>query len=137
MNKRKYTARDRFFTVALVLTALILNSGCTPREPLEPGRSFYNQIMGELQASERRPLDSLWMASQRALEVLELRIVAREKDALSALLRARGAEGKEVKVRLEKVSDSTTLVKVKVDLLGDQHQSQLILDQILREMAND
>jgi hypothetical protein len=124
------------FLSSLVVTTSLLLSSCSAKEPLQPGKSFYNQIMGELQASEQKPLDNLWASSQRALESLELRIVAREKDALSAMVRAKGAEGKDVKVRLEKVSENTTLVKVKVGLLGDQHQSRLIMDEIQRGTDN-
>jgi ABC-type glycerol-3-phosphate transport system substrate-binding protein len=126
-------------TIASSIAGLLLSIilvGCAGQEALQPGRSHYNQIMGELQASEQKPLDSVWSSSQKALEQLELRIVAREKDALSALVRAKGAEGKDVKVRLEKISENNTLVKVKVGILGDQHQSRLILDEIQSDLSS-
>ena len=118
-----------------VLGTTLAASGCAKNLPTQPGQTNYRKFSGELAANENTPINTVWEASQRALEALELRVITRDKDALSAIIEAEGAEGKDVQVRLERLNDYSTMVKIKVGLLGDQLQSRLILDKIQEEIS--
>ena len=126
----KITKIFRATSLALTFASVVIFNGCISQAPIEPGSSVYNKVIGELTAKEEYALDNVWTAAQSALEELELDVITRDKDALTGVLKARGAEGKDIKVRLERLSKTATLIKVKVDFLGDELQSNLVLEKI-------
>lgn len=105
-------------------------SGCVP--VLVGGAAGYNvaYVAGELQATEDMPIQETFQATQDAVQDLGLVITDRDKDELSAVVIARGAEDKKVKVQLERVTDNSTMLKIRVGIIGDQNFSNAVLDRI-------
>ena len=113
-----------------VCCLLVLSSGCVPLLLGSAAGGAYAYVAGEMQVTEHVPMEVLWIASQEALEDLELQVVSRDKDGLTAAITALGSEEKEIKVRLEKKSASITVIRIRVGIFGDEQFSQLILEKI-------
>lgn len=121
----------------LLLLQLSLLSGC-PAVLLggaAAGAALYNH--GSLTATRNVTLDRAFIASRLALEDLGVIIVSKERDGLTALLVAKGAEEKEIKIRLKKIFDDVTEINIRIGFLGNELQSRLIFDRIEKFLETD
>lgn len=112
---------------------LILCSGCAALligGGAAVGAGSVAYVNGELRSVESVSLDAAWKAVENAMKQLELAEVAREKDALRAKMKARGAGDKKVVVKLKKVLEQSTELRVRVGLFGDKVLSQAILEAV-------
>ena len=91
------------------------------------GYAFYK---GELKSTESVPLDRLWGATQAAAKSLGLNVVSEAKDGLSAELQAKGADDKPITIKLRRLADSSTELKIRAGHLGDENQARQIGDAI-------
>lgn len=87
-------------------------------------------VKGELETTVEIPFERAWSAAREAMEELEFIITKAEKDALSGMIVARGADDQKIVVHLEKPSEDLTEIRIRVGAFGDQTRSQLILDKI-------
>jgi hypothetical protein len=85
---------------------------------------------GQLEANLDNNIDAVFTASQKALAQLEFANISNQKSSVDAQLVARTALDKKVEVRLEKVTDRSTKVIIRVGVFGDETLSMSILDKI-------
>jgi len=90
----------------------------------------YAYVNGEMQTTLDASMDRSWNASQAAMKDLQFPIKAREKDAVQAKLTASTAAGKSVVVKLKRLSDATTDVRIRVGTFGNESLSQLIIEKM-------
>lgn len=93
------------------------------------GVGTYAYLSGELKSTQSAALDRTWAATQAAMKDLEFAITSQRKDALEAELIARTASDKKVTIRLKKVSEAATEVRIRVGF-GDKSLSLVILEKI-------
>ncbi len=141
---------------ALTITAAALSglTGCSssppPRRPVTTtaatpaaeqttailtGPAEYGVVSRELAALEQAPIDRVYVATQDALRELELRLVEKTKDRLSATVGARTSHDDRVTVSLGRVTGGVTDVKIKVGFWGDESTSRAILTEIRKKLA--
>ena len=84
----------------------------------------------KLHSSEAVDLDKAWNAVQAAMKDMEYAVTAKQKDAASAKLTARGAGDKKIVVSLAKESGTVTKIGIRVGTLGDKTLSFQILEKI-------
>ena len=65
---------------------------------------------------------------------LEYPVTSQAKDALSAELTARNASDKKIMVKLKKISDTTTEVRIRVGTFGDESLSRVVLEKIKKHL---
>lgn len=94
------------------------------------GVGTYAYVNGEMKGTEAVSMDQAWSASQAAMKDLELPILNKAKDALEAELTARTAADKRIVIKLKRVTDSATEIRIRVGTWGDEAMSQKILDKI-------
>jgi hypothetical protein len=87
-------------------------------------------VKGELTSTEAVSLDTAWSATRKALDDLKYETVKEEKTGLTRQIVANAEKDKRVVVTLEKKTDEVTQISVRVGLLGDRSQSDLILGRI-------
>ncbi len=112
---------------------MVLTTGCilvAAGAGAAAGVGTYAYVSGELKTTLDAPLDRTWAATQAAMKDLNYPITSEQKDALEARLIARTAADKKVTVKLVKVTNNTTEVRVRVGTFGDESLSQLILEKI-------
>ncbi|SDR86081.1 DUF3568 family protein [Opitutus sp. GAS368] len=85
---------------------------------------------GQLEANLGNNIDAVFTASQKALTQLEFANISNQKSSVDAQLVSRTALDKKVEVRLEKVTDRSTKVIIRVGVFGDETLSMSILDKI-------
>jgi hypothetical protein len=85
---------------------------------------------GRLEANLDQNLDAVFAASQKALNQLEFANISNKKSSVDAQLVSRTALDKKVEVTLEKVTDRSTKVIIRVGVFGDETLSMSILDKI-------
>jgi hypothetical protein len=98
------------------------------------GAGTYAYVSGDLKGTESAPLDRVWTATQAAVTELQLPITSRQKDALGARLLARTSSDKKVDIRLKKLTDTSTEIRIRVGTWGDESVSRLILEKIKKRL---
>lgn len=100
------------------------------------GVGTYAYVNGECKATEAASLDRTWTATLAAMKALEFPVTSQTKDALQAELTARNASDKKITVKLKKLSDSVTEIRIRVGTFGDEVISQAILNKIKEQLAS-
>ena len=72
--------------------------------------------------------------TQKAMNDLEFKTVAKAKDFFNAELQATSASEKQIKVALARISDTSTEIKIRVGSFGDKSLSQQILQTIRKRL---
>jgi len=85
---------------------------------------------GRLEANLDHNMDSVFAASQKALNQLEFANISNKKSSVDAQLVSRTALDKKVEITLQKVTDRSTKVMIRVGVFGDETLSMSILDKI-------
>ena len=94
------------------------------------GVGTYAYVSGEMKGTEAVALDRAWDAAQAAMKDLEFSVTSKAKDALQAELTARTAADKKIQIRLKKVTDGATEIRIRVGTFGDESLSRLILTKM-------
>lgn len=117
---------------------LLFNAGCAALligGGAAAGVGTVAYVKGELKSTQEVPLDAVWKGTLAAIEELEFVTTKHEKDALSATLTARGAEDKKITIKLKRISETLTQLRIRVGTFGDENLSHLILDKIKARAA--
>ena len=85
---------------------------------------------GRLEANLDHNLDAVFAAAQKSLNQLEFANISNKKSSVDARLVSRTALDKKVEIALEKVTDRSTKVIIRVGIFGDETLSMSILDKI-------
>jgi hypothetical protein len=89
---------------------------------------------GRLEANLDQNIDAVFAASQKALTQLEFANISNKKSSVDALLVSRTALDKKVEITLQKVTDRSTKIMIRVGLFGDETLSMSILDKVKAEL---
>jgi hypothetical protein len=88
------------------------------------------QLKEDMAVSVRRVHD----ATIPALKELGLPIIEDNHDRLSASMKSRTADGSDVWIAVESVTQDSSKITVRVGLIGDERKSRQILDAIHRHL---
>ena len=121
--------------MCLILSTLFM-VGCIPvvlmtiGAGIGTGGALY--VNGELKSKSYRPLDYVWVSSQRTMERMEFNITKKEKDFIDAKLIAKGTNNKNIQIKLKRLEKDITEIKIRVGIFGDKQLSKIILEEILK-----
>ena len=117
----------------LLSVGLIL-AGCESlklgRKPPEAQMEFEG---GELIILEKLALDQVWRATEAALGSLngaEIFPIKKEKDGLGALVEARGAGDKRIRISLRGAEAKATEIRIRVGRTGDEEYARRLYGTI-------
>lgn len=85
---------------------------------------------GRLEANLDQNIEAVFAASQKALAQLEFANISDKKSAVDAEIVSRTALDKKVEITLQKVTDRSTKVMIRVGVFGDETLSMSIMDKI-------
>ena len=96
-------------------------------------------LAGDLETEEPYDIETVYVAAEKALSDLDLHVIAGEttKDALSAKITARDAADKKVVVKLTSTTSGNTEISIRIGTFGDDTKSQLIHDEIRKNLKAD
>ncbi|WP_404422016.1 DUF3568 family protein [Nibricoccus sp. IMCC34717] len=121
----------RLAFVSLSLLLLPLLGGCGAMAVgAGAGAGVVAYIRGELAGDVDAGLDRTLRAANRAVEQLKFAKVSEKSDALTGTIIARTADDTKVEIRVERVTDSTTKVRIRVGLIGDQAISMQVWERV-------
>jgi hypothetical protein len=109
-------------------------SGCVVVAAGAVGAGAVAYVRGELSSSMEHELDAVYRAAQSVLTRQEFARIDERKTGLDAQLVYRTALDKKIEIKLEKVTERLTKVKIRVGLVGDQELSILLLEKIRAEL---
>ena len=127
MNKRLMFA----LAMALCLPAV---SGCMMVVAGGAGAGTVAYVKGELKAMLEAPLSRSIKATNSAIRKLEYIKISETSDALAARFIVRNAQDKKIEINLNKASERTTNIAIRVGMFGDQYISNHLLNEINKRL---
>lgn len=120
--------------VALLFIApfLLLTSGCVAARTAANDTVAW--IRGALEVVLDNPIEQVGRATTRAVNDLKFSNVVSKVDVVTGEITAETAQGTDIGIRLNKVSDRATKVSISVGAFGDEALSRLILDEIKKNL---
>jgi len=91
-------------------------------------------VRGDLEAVEAKKLDTVYDATKKALEQLELSISKDAKDAMSAEIIARDSQDKKITVKLAAATEDSTKLSIRFGVFGDETKSRMVYDKIKKNL---
>jgi uncharacterized lipoprotein len=95
------------------------------------GYKFYE---GSLEVIYQAPYMETWDAALRTLERMNIEVTDKKHDYTSGKIEAVGGDEKEIRLSVEYKSAQETEVKIRVGVFGDQSASNVIKDEIRKEL---
>ncbi|MCH2207234.1 MAG: DUF3568 domain-containing protein [Lentisphaerales bacterium] len=118
-----------FIATVLALT-LLLNAGCFLVLVAGGAVAGTAYVLGKLEATVDGNLDQVDAAVAKALKNLELVKMSHSKTTLEATHTSRNAKDQKISVELEKLTEKTTKIFIKVGNFGDEAMSYRILEGV-------
>jgi Protein of unknown function (DUF3568) len=115
--------------LALALLPL-LTTGCVIVAAGAVGAGAVVYVRGELESIVDAPYAKLVDATRSALKDLEYVKISEKKDALEAEFIYRTALDKKVTLRLNKMENDLSRLRIRIDVIGDEALSKTILEKI-------
>jgi len=128
----KYLVRG--LAACLLGANLLFNSGCFLFAVAVVGTAAavgtVAYIDGKLETTLGNSYDSVVSATNKAITQLEFSKPEERRDALTDTFVTHTAKDNHVEIIVTKTNDNLTKISIRVDTLGDQPMSQMILDKI-------
>ena len=120
--------------IGVLLVGSVLCQGCgTPVRGLE-GSVEARIKYGTLTATMDRGIDRVYGAVQEAVKKLNLTIVMAEQDGVAAEVLARDAQGQNITIKLEAISQNRTALTMRAGMVGDENKSRVIFREIQQNL---
>lgn len=132
--KQREVSLWRAGILAALLSIVAVQSGCLAVAAGAAGAGTVAYIRGELNASIDGSQASVSKAARGAIEDLKFVRISETSDALVTILIARTADDTRVDVRVERVTDTLSKVRVRVGVFGDERVSQLFLERLKAQL---
>lgn len=125
----------RFRLVSLVLAgaalaALTVTSGCLAVAAGAGAGTAVAYVRGDLDTTLNANFDRSDWAVNEAIKQLQFAKVSEKRDALQAIIIARNAADKKIELRLDKLADDATKLKIRVGTFGDDTMTQAVLERV-------
>ncbi len=115
---------------ALLLSMLVITSGCVAIVAGGAGAGTMAYLRGELQGSVAADIGRTQRAAEQVVSAKGLVQVSAESDDLSGEIIARTADDKRVRIALKRSSDRVTEVRIRVGTFGDEMLSRDLFESI-------
>ena len=126
-SRRSHTLRAAFLLSALIAPLGLI--ACQSDHPL-PRTANFISLTRELESFEAATLDQVWQASLTAMDRLGFIVTQKDRTDLDARLLAHTQGGRDVRIRISRETTVISSVRIRIDLLGDETLSRVILQQI-------
>lgn len=121
--------KGQIFLALLLVSPVVLVEGCVVvAAGGAAGTVAY--IRGDLEAVEAKDIETVYKATEKAIEELGLVVSKKTKDALSAKIIARDAQDKKITIKLSATTEETTKLSIRVGMFGKETKSRLIYQKI-------
>ena len=122
--------KGQIFLALLIVSPVVLVEGCVVAAVGGGAAGTVAYIRGDLEAVEAKDIDTVYKATEKALEELGLKVSKKTKDAMSAVIVARDAQDKKVTIKLNATAEETTKLSIRIGTFGSETKSRLICQKI-------
>lgn len=122
--------KGQIFLALLIVSPVVLVEGCVVAAVGGGAASTVAYIRGDLEAVEAKDIDTVYKATEKALEELGLKVSKKTKDAMSAVIIARDAQDKKITIKLNATAEGTTKLSIRIGTFGNETKSRLIYQKI-------
>ena len=121
--------------VLLMIGATGLTAGgCLYAAAAAAGAGAYAYVQGESRANVEGSVREVARAAEAAVESLDMFLVSSEADDLRAEVRAETRGGKDVRIRIERLTDSSSELRIRVGAFGDKDIGRAVYDRIVERL---
>ncbi|MHC4743316.1 MAG: DUF3568 family protein [Planctomycetota bacterium] len=129
MNKQKVILAILYVGAAVTL------SGCLLLAVGAGAAGTVAYVKGDLEVMEDKNLDTVYVASKKALKDLELSPIQDNKDKIGATLVSRDSQDKKITIKLKAVSDESTKISIRYGTFGSEAKSTMIYNKIKEKLG--
>lgn len=122
-----YFKREAIVLVAILLSPMFIDVGASIWHGVR------GNIIFDLQVDV--PFSKLHPATLETLKNLDLPIKKDEKAKLTAKIDSQFADGKKVSLSIRAITESSSLIEVRVGVLGDEFRSRKIINAIFASLS--
>lgn len=120
----------RILLIVLLIGIALFSQGCVVAAVGLGAAGTIAYVRGDLEAVESHSLDTVYKAAVKAVEELELNVISKTKDALTATIYCRDAQDKKINITLRRTAEQTTKISIRIGTFGDETKSRLIYKKI-------
>lgn len=114
----------------MLLGATLVTSGCLAVAAGAGAGATVAYVRGDLDVTLNANIDRSLFAVNEAVRQLQFAKVSERKDALQAIVIARNVSDKKIEMRLDKLAQDATKLKIRVGTFGDEALTQAVLEKI-------
>ncbi|MHC4643400.1 MAG: DUF3568 family protein [Planctomycetota bacterium] len=118
----------------LLLVAVLILTACGCGRPALIGTEAAVYSRGALYAVYDKDLNTVYAASVKALEQLEINVAEKNKDAFYAKVVGKVADGKSITIRMEPGDDKVTELRINASTLGNEDRSRAVYAKIRQNL---
>lgn len=129
--------KEQVFLILVLSGMAVLVQGCAVAwvgAGLGVGAGTVAYLRGDLEAVEPKNIDTVFEATEKAMEELELKVSKKTKDKMSAVIVARDAQDKKITIKLRAAAEESTKLSIRVGGFGDEMKSRLIYQKIREKL---
>ncbi len=130
MKTKTRVSLAALLTVGGAMAMLTLNSGCLAVAAGAGAGATVAYMRGDLDTTLNASYEKSVRAANEAIKQLQFAKVSENKDALQATIIARTGADKKIELRVDKLADDATKLKIRVGTFGDDALTQSILEKI-------
>jgi hypothetical protein len=121
----------RIILIAFLAVSAAFLSGCVAVVGGAGGAAY---VSGDVEQDLEADINKVAKAVTASFDELDLKTINTNHDGVSGVFEARTAKDEKIKVLLTRTGDNITHVSIRVGLFGNEALSQLVLDQIKKQL---
>ncbi|MHC4459790.1 MAG: DUF3568 family protein [Planctomycetota bacterium] len=129
--------KEQVFLILALAGMGVVAQGCTAAwvgVGVGAGAGTIAYLRGDLEAVEPNNIDTVFEATEKAIEELELKVSKKTKDKMSALIIARDAQDKKVTIKLSAAVEGSTRLSIRIGMFGNETKSRIIYQKIREKL---
>ena len=136
--RRQNVKFKKWFQLGLIAIVPLLNQGCWAAAAgtvgVAAGAGTIAYIKGELKATEAYSVPDVWIATEKAVDEIQLVVTDKQHDITAGKIEAYTADNKKVRIHLKRQGDNITEITIRIGTFGDEELSRFILSKIQRNL---
>lgn len=128
--------RQRFLSVSIAIFMAVVLSGCSALliGAAAGAAGTYVWTHGNLELMVNYSADDLYIATREALDDLNILIERDRHDRFGANISARTDRNRKVLIKIVGQTEESSKIRVRVGIVGDREESQMVMNVILRNV---
>ena len=120
--------------IVLLIGSAVFCQGCVAAAVGIGAVGTVAYIRGDLESTEPKNIEIVYSAALMAAEQLELDVIRKSRDSVSAIVIANDAQNKQIQIKMSAPSEHVTKLSIRVGTFGDKTKSNRIYQRMYNNM---